>query len=325
MKPAQPQRRSKALLSSLFVGLVVGSFGACANSESLPPGGGAGSAGVGGFTFDAGPDSSADAVGEAGAAGSGGDSGADASVDADAGQDGSAGDAAQDGPGDAPLDVVTIPGLMAYYTFDEASGTVFDTSGNGNHGTVQGAAVSQGSSGKIGQAISFSGLDGRVVVPQSTSLNFSTAATIEFWVRVNSVLQGTIISRGTGNNDSHVRIRTNQGNVQVSFGQAGGGAATLISTPNVLTSQWKHVAVVNDGSSLRLYINGALTEQGAGGKLVALFPDLHFGKGAATSDLAFNGSLDDLKWWNVARTQQEICSDAGGTWTPQDGGNSCVL
>lgn len=82
--------------------------------------------------------------------------------------------------------------------------------------------------------------------------------------------------------------------------------------------------MVDDGSSLILYVDGTLHATASGGYLTAIFGDLYIGKSAAV-DTAFNGSIDDLKWWNVTRSNQEICSDAGGTWALVDGAGACTL
>lgn len=314
---------------------VLGSFTsgallACADPQDLGPTFDAGLGGQAGFGAGSGDAASdGELEGGGGAAGAGGTAG-DASVDASQdGGGGVSGDAAADAPADvtvfpdAPTDVVNIPGLRAYWPFDETGGLVFDVAGNNNHGNVLGQAVNRGVPGKVGKAISFSGLDGRVVVPKSTSLDFSTAATIGFWIRLNSVVPGTILSRGTGTGDAHVRIKTAQGNIQVAF-STGATTASVTSDANQIDTKFRHVAVVNDGVSLKLYLDGNLHKSGTGGGMVGLFSDLYIGKSQAT-DTAFNGAIDDLKWWNVARTDQEVCSDAGGTWTAVDGGNTCVV
>ncbi len=303
----------------------LGLFAACANSDQgVGPGGFDG--GLGGFgqdadvdaSADAAPEASAGAAGAAGSAGSAGAGGADAQADV-------AVDAPVDAYPDAPPDVISQPGLSAYYTFEETGGPVFDVSGNNNHGTVKGTAVARAVAGKIGFALGFNGGNGQVQIPSSTSLDFSAGASIELWIKLASVQTGTVLSRGTGQNDSHVRLKTAQGNIQASFGQAGSGAAVVTSDPNVLEpGKWAHVAVVDDGSNLLLYVNGNLHKSAVGGYLTSIFADLYIGKSAA-ADTAFNGSIDDLKWWSVVRSAQDVCGDAGGTWALVDGAGACSL
>lgn len=303
-------------------------FLACAKSEQgIQPGdSGAGTGGTAG--------AQAGAAGQSGASGAAGSSGGSAGSGGAAGgaNDGST-DQSTDGESDAsdvfipdgPDGTVSVPGLTAFYAFEEANGPVFDLSGNNNHGTVEGNGVTRGFAGLSGNGISFSGGDGRVKATSSPSMDFTTAATVEFWIKLSSVTAGTIVGRGTGQGDNHVRIRTAQGNVNVSFGRVGLGSASVISDPSVLaTGVWTHVAVVNSGSEIRIYINGDLNKNGSGGLMGAMTSDLYIGRGVSTTDTAMNGTLDQLQWFNVVRTDQEICGDAGGTiGTGVDGATVC--
>ncbi|MCB9581227.1 MAG: LamG domain-containing protein [Polyangiaceae bacterium] len=229
-----------------------------------------------------------------------------------AGAGGEAGAAGAGGQGGAP----TV-GLSAYYDFETNSGAVSDESGHGNDGMALGSGVAF-VSGKNGKGASFSGGDGRIVIPANASLDFSSAATIELWVRLSGVSSGTILSRGIGSGDSQVRIKTNLGNIQVVFSRASQASAILTSDYDVIGSGWSHVAVVNDGSELSLYVNGKLSSSVAGGALGPLVSNLHIGKSEGPEP-AFNGVVDEVKWWTVARTVDEICIDAGGTYAEATG------
>jgi hypothetical protein len=255
------------------------------------------------------------------------DANPDAPADASSDALSDGGDAGEDAAGDAPVDsspdALPAIGLATFLKFEDTSGTEFDYSGNNNFGTITGA-VQRGVPGKDGLAFDLSG-DGKVVAKSSPTLDMTSGGTIELWVKLSSVTAGSIVARGTGNNDNSVRIKTAQGNVQVLFTRVGGGSATLISNTNVLpTGQWAHVAATNDGSTLKLFINGTLHMSGTGGQMGSQFADLHVGKTAGT-DNAFSGSIDELRWWTVARTDAEVCQDAGGTTSTVDGATVCTL
>ena len=78
---------------------------------------------------------------------------------------------------------VQSAGLVAAYSFDEATGTTAaDGSGNGNNGTlVNGTTWS--TSAKFGGAANFDGVNDRIDVPDSASLDLTTGMTLEAWVR----------------------------------------------------------------------------------------------------------------------------------------------
>jgi hypothetical protein len=60
-------------------------------------------------------------------------------------------------------------GLVAWYPFD---GNASDMSGNGNHGTVNGATLSTDRHGQTGKAFSFDGMDDYIVVSDSNKFDF---------------------------------------------------------------------------------------------------------------------------------------------------------
>ena len=97
--------------------------------------------------------------------------------------------------------------LVAHWSFDDSSGTsAFDSSGNGNDGTVMGNA--EWVNGQLGGALQFDGATARVVAP---NIPFdSRSFTVMMWI--NAVLytgEQVVFSTGlTGSNntDMHFRI-----------------------------------------------------------------------------------------------------------------------
>ena len=71
-------------------------------------------------------------------------------------------------------------GMISYWKFDEGSGpTAFD-SADANDGTLINGPV--WTSGQVGGALSFDGLDDYVEVPTSANLDITDAITLEAWV-----------------------------------------------------------------------------------------------------------------------------------------------
>jgi hypothetical protein len=78
-------------------------------------------------------------------------------------------------------------GLVAYWNFDEGSGTVaHDISGNNHNGTVYGATWVDGTSGK---AMSFDGVDDYVMVPKENAPTREPYGTVAGWVKIASTFQ----------------------------------------------------------------------------------------------------------------------------------------
>src|SRR4030095_10266109 len=79
----------------------------------------------------------------------------------------------------ANADAVSVPGLVAYWKFDEGSGTtVSDSSGNGNTGTLVNGPL--WTAGRVGNALFFDGIDDNITVPGF--LDLSSSFTLSAWV-----------------------------------------------------------------------------------------------------------------------------------------------
>ncbi len=80
------------------------------------------------------------------------------------------------------------------------------------------------------------------------------------------------------------------------------------------------MAIVNDGSKSRSYVDGVLRNTQSGGGMGAVSNDLYIGR-RVQGLFAFKGTMDELRWWTAARTEEQICGDGGGTWM----GGTCTL
>jgi hypothetical protein len=79
----------------------------------------------------------------------------------------------------------TTNGLVAVWHFDEGSGSAaYDCSGNANDGTLYDSPT--WTTGKIGNALRFNGTSGYVRIPNSSTLNPTTAITITMWLKLES-------------------------------------------------------------------------------------------------------------------------------------------
>src|SRR5262249_36141342 len=102
--------------------------------------------------------------------------------------------------GIANATTLSIPGLVAAYSFNEGTGTtVADTSGNGNNGTIGTATWT--TAGKYGNALVFNGTSAQVTVNDSASLRLTTGVTLEAWVNPQTVSNAwrDVIYKGNDN------------------------------------------------------------------------------------------------------------------------------
>jgi len=158
-----------------------------------------------------------------------------------------------------------------------------------------------------GNALQFDGSNDYGTINNSVNGNFS----IEYWLKTTQTgNSGTSFTSGNGTIANNTFGFSLLGN-KISFGV---GSTTLISLTSVNTGKWYHIAATRNSSTglIKLYVNGSL-EISATGALNTLsgsgyiLGSVH-GKGG-NSTYSFNGYLDELRIWNVERTESNISNN----------------
>ncbi len=198
------------------------------------------------------------------------------------------------------VSTVTSNGLVGAYSLDEGTGLVAkDSSGVGPSGAIKKATWA---AGHFGQALSFAG-NGEVNLGD---VDFTGAFTVEGWLLTRSLYTGTCGSFVMKTQDYGLELCGSK--LLASIGSNGTWSRTL-SQP--LTSAdlntWKHVAMTYDGTTLRLFVGGALISSGAATHSTNNNP-LLFGHWSPASEY-FDGLIDEVRLYNRSLTQSEIQSD----------------
>jgi hypothetical protein len=219
-------------------------------------------------------------------------------------------------------DAPAVPaGLVAAYNFDAGAGsTVSDASAHGNTGTVIGATWT---TGKYGGALSFDGTSSVVRVPDSASLDLTSAMTLSAWVNPTATQSGWRTGMQKETDAWFLNASNDTGALRPSGGATTGGTTRWITgtTPNPVGT-WTHLALTYDGTALTLYVNGvqAATTPASGAAATTASP-LWIGGNSPYGEY-FNGRLDDVRVYNRALTPTEITNDmatpVGGTPPPVD-------
>ena len=199
-------------------------------------------------------------------------------------------------------------GLVAAYGFEEGSGTtVSDASGNGNTGTISGATWS--TAGKFGDALSFNGTSSRVTIPNSSPLQLSSGMTLEAWVDPATVSSAWRDVIEKGNDEYFMMGTTDHGSAAGGGGIIGGSYGQVFTGSGLPVSTWSHLSITYDGSTVRLYLNGAMVDSVAHTGLITsstnaltLGSDPFYGQ-------YFNGLIDEVRIYNKALTAAQIQSD----------------
>ena len=214
-------------------------------------------------------------------------------------------------------------GLIGYWKLNEVSGTVAsDTAASNNLTLVNGPAWS---SGQLGGALSFDGSndyancsDAACGGTTGNKLDMGTRDfTVTAWVKPNASGNMYIASK-IGDTEDGWFVSLN--NLFVGAGIRAGGSGTEIFTPQTGSTTplntWSHITVVfNRAGNIVRYLNGVHTGTDVAinsRKNTTIDHPFNFclsGRdvdGTGCKSPRYNGSLDDVRIYNRALTQQEI-------------------
>jgi hypothetical protein len=208
-------------------------------------------------------------------------------------------------------------GLVGYWNFDEGAGTIaHDSSGNNNDGTIYGATWT---SGKIGNALQFDGIDDSVRIPDSASLNIAgDKISITAWVKRlgSGTRNGIIVMKqappGAWDASYGVVISEgviNTGKIGLSL-DTGWGWTDHWSNSVLNSNEWYHFCGTYDGSKVKIYLNGILdAEYDVTGNIVPKSGPLSIGHEDAWDPEYFNGLIDEVKVYNRSLSAEEVWAE----------------
>ncbi len=221
---------------------------------------------------------------------------------------------------------VPTNGLVGWWPFN---GNANDESGNGNNGTVNGAALTNDRFNNGNSSYNFNGTTNFIEVNDNNTLDFSNMYSISVWVKIpdysfnqNSVYpQRTMIGKprpSLPNVTTGIAFRVLEGvpfynNNSKSYVSAWTNTTInsgIGTSDSVTLNLWCHLVFTYDGSVVKLYKNGMMMNSiNASYTLLNTPESLFFGKEHSSNNNNarwFKGQLDDIGIWDRALTQQEI-------------------
>lgn len=251
------------------------------------------------------------------------------------------------GGGESPAN-----GLVAYYPFEnslsDAASDYLNNTGTGDNDLSRvGGSTATFLPGQVGQAIRIGDTANdpvRLTAPNQADFNLGGQFTVEAWIYPTDITgwgRLALLWDGSGKNSIHFAMR-NGTQLSVFHVDEAGIQTNLESPFNTIdlgiNDGWQHVAVVGDGTRLRLYHNGIEVSAGPGGVQPVPSPvnysgttktsaaNLGIGDSAAipTAANAYKGLMDEVAIWKVALTPDQIAShfnslNAGYGLTPVSG------
>lgn len=178
-------------------------------------------------------------------------------------------------------------------------------------------------------ALTLDGVDEYILFPDTDAINSTTVPnrTVELWFRADDPSLATnqvIFDEGGATRGFAIYIRSNTlyvGGWNDSASESN-WTGTYLSTTDISPDTWHHVALVLDNGGLTVesdkligYLDGVQFATGSGSQLWSHNGDISVGANTdalyddgsnGSVGYYFDGEVDDLRIWNVARTQSEI-------------------
>ena len=219
-------------------------------------------------------------------------------------------------PGSTPPPTIG-DGLIAYYPF---SGNAGDSSGKGNHATVNGATLTSDRFGRASKAYQFNGTNQNIVTP--ALIKGVSKFTISFWFKLanwndscihgkylfssNSIPNG-IWSGGDGVNIGRHPMTGTRNLLFGIYDFTPGIGWIWINSDFVLdATKFYHIAASFDGSIMRLYMNGNLIGTKFFTKDLYQFNDKCYIGSSSYSCSYVNAVIDEFRFYNRALSASEI-------------------
>lgn len=166
----------------------------------------------------------------------------------------------------------------------------------------------------FGKALSFDGVDDFIAVNQGSLPKANDEKTIEFLCLGKNIANyfGAVATRvehgGVNNNSNGYLFRVNGS--AIAYNHTGKG--DTLSSYNFDTYKWYHIAVTTgeNGANVKHYVNGIL-QQLTTNTITTANNELSNGHTVIgrQANTYVDGCMDEVRLWNVARTQQQIADN----------------
>lgn len=199
----------------------------------------------------------------------------------------------------------SVKPLIGSWEMNEGAGiTLLDSSTAGNNGTIFGNPTWV--TGVNGLALRQDGSGDYSLVPNSPSLDITGNITLAAWIRPEKIATQRIINKTVAGQSGYSLFLSGNGFVSVRFNDNNTFRLNSSALYPANGTTWIHVAASYDGSTIRLYINGA-EDASQSVPFSVLSNTSSLGIGAETNgNNSLQGTLDNVKIYNRALSLAEV-------------------
>ena len=207
---------------------------------------------------------------------------------------------------------------IAYWEFNENSGSVASDSQGDHDGVITGADWTTGINGS---ALEFNGTDGSVEIPLTDELNFTGEnASFSLWFKLNEVGdEGTMLF----NRMKYILNINGHGKISLGFYNPTWSSVIINWTDRVIDTDWHNVVATYDGSSLKLYLDGNLMKTTVtSGEINSSSSNVIIGN--QSSQRFFPALIDQVAIYTSTLSDQEIIDIYNNTPDPGTGNQDLI-
>jgi len=174
----------------------------------------------------------------------------------------------------------------------------------------------QGSSFASTNSFEFDGSTDYVIVPNSTSLNITTAMSVSMWFKTTSSSGMYALTQGSGSEIKHfVQFYAPINRIRIQIWDGNSVSTIIDNTQAFNDGQWHHIAFTTDAltttDGVKIYFDGTLlTNKGtlSNNGIRSISTPFYIGQIPNTS--RFNGNIDEVAVFNSELSQSDVSSIA---------------
>jgi len=179
-------------------------------------------------------------------------------------------------------------------------------------------------------ALDFNGVDEAVTLQTTEDTRLSNSFTLEAWILAEAwntqYWQGSIITNDSGGANGGFALRCgSEGRLSMVI-SASNNWVEALSEPVMTANKWHHVAAVVEQGTITAYVDAiAVASASFQGEVAASNGTITIGESTGFPGRLFNGVIDEVRIWNVARSQAELAANVSTAFTGAEAGLGAYL